>query len=249
MPQAQTPLAPQPSVRASSVDRPRGILITRPEPGATETAGRVAALGFEPILAPMLSVTGYRISPPTSMQAVLITSANAVKALDGLNLATPIFAVGDATAERAARAGFSNVVSARRDADALAVLVAQNLSPAAGVLLLASGAGQGLSLAKEMRQRGFRVLRRVAYSALPKSRLPPEAAHALATGHVRAALFFSAETARAFATALPIEPTLLSCVDALVISNPAALALSHLPWRRLRVASHPNQEELVALLP
>jgi uroporphyrinogen-III synthase len=249
MAQAQTPHAPQHCARASGAEAARGILITRPEPGASETAYRIAALGLVPILAPMLMVTSRRFGPVASPQAVLITSANAVAALDGLDLATPVYTVGDATAERAEQAGFSRVTSAKRDAQALAALVMQRQSPQAGPLLLASGARQGLSLAKELRQAGFRVIRRVAYRSRPIRRLPAEAALALAAGRVRAALFFSAETARAFASALPFEPALLSSVDALAISHPTAQAVCHLPWRTLRVAYHPNQEELVALLP
>jgi len=34
----------------------RGVLITRPEPGATDTAGRVAALDLVPVIAPMTIV-------------------------------------------------------------------------------------------------------------------------------------------------------------------------------------------------
>ena len=41
----------------SLCDETRGtILITRPEPAATETAVRVTAMGFHPVVAPMMTI-------------------------------------------------------------------------------------------------------------------------------------------------------------------------------------------------
>ena len=42
---------------------PPGVLVTRPEPGAAETARRVAALGWRPILAPALVLAPRRFAP------------------------------------------------------------------------------------------------------------------------------------------------------------------------------------------
>jgi hypothetical protein len=51
---------------------------------------------------------------------------------------------------------------------------------------------------------------------------------------------------RLFRACLPVE--VVSGVEALAISRSTEAALAHLPWRRIRVASHPNQDELLALL-
>jgi hypothetical protein len=40
----------------------------------------------------------------------------------------------------------------------------------------------------------------------------------------------------------------VAAVDALAISRRTETALAPLPWRRIRVASRPNQDELLALL-
>lgn len=230
-------------------DRPDGlILITRPEPGAQQTLARLAALGRHGLCAPMLSIAPRQMRAPRAAQAVLVTSANAVPALPDALRGTPLFAVGDATAERARQAGFGPVTSAGKDAEALAALVAGHCRPAQGPLLLASGAGQGMSLAADLRARGFAVLRRVAYAAQPVGELPEAALVALQRGEVRVAMFFSPATARAFAACIRGETRLIAGVEALAISPLTARALSPLPWRRIRVASHPNQDELVALL-
>ena len=224
------------------------ILITRPEPGAQQTLARLATLGWRGLCAPMLSIAPRRLGAPRRAQAVVVTSANAIPALPDALRTTPLFAVGDATAERARQAGFGRVSSAGKDAEALAALVAEQCHPEHGPLLLASGAGQGMPLAADLRGRGFTVLRRVAYAASPVSALPEAALSALRRGEVGVAMFFSPATARAFTACMVGNNRLVAGVEALAISPLTARALAPLPWRRIRVASHPNQDELVALL-
>jgi uroporphyrinogen-III synthase len=227
-----------------------GVLITRPEPGASETARRLASLGFAPVLAPVLHVVARTLGDPGTPQAVLVTSGNALAALPEALRGTLLLAVGDATAARARAAGFRRVHSAGRDAVALAEVAAELCRPAAGPLLLASGAGQGQALAADLRARGFRVRRRVAYAAQPATALPVAARDALDAGSLRAALFFSAQTARVFMSILQrdMEPMLVRGVEALALSSAVAASLRGLPWRQIRVASQPTQDALLALL-
>jgi uroporphyrinogen-III synthase len=228
------------------------VLITRPEPGASETAARVALLGFTPVLTPVLRIrpTPVRLPPAASLAAVLVTSGNAVDALPPDYRAMNLLSVGDATAQRARAAGFLRVTSAAGDADALAELVTRHQNPRDGTLLLASGQSQGQKLAAALRQAGYRVIRRVAYAAVPVPQLAPTAVTALRAGRVRAALFFSAETARQFvrlARRAGLAETLAG-VDAISIGQPAAVALEALPWRGVRVAAQPTQDEMLTLL-
>ena len=60
------------------------VLVTRPQPGAAETARRLLALGRTPVLAPVLEIVPLAadLPPPDGIQAVLITSANALAALE-----------------------------------------------------------------------------------------------------------------------------------------------------------------------
>jgi len=229
---------------------PDAVLVTRPEPGAAETAARLTALGFRPVLAPVLTIAPRALRIAGAPQAVLVTSGNAVAAVPKHLHSLPLLAVGDATAARARGAGFADVRSAGRDAAALAALAAATLAPAAGPLLLASGEGQGMALAAALRARGFAVWRRVAYAARPAERLPAEARAALAAGTLRAALFFSPLSARVFVTILQrdIGDEVVRGTEAMAISRPTEAALKGLPWRRVRVASHPDQEELLSLL-
>ncbi len=229
---------------------PDAILITRPEPGASETASRLIAAGLHPVVAPFLAVRPLAATLPPSdgLQAVIVASGNAVAALPEAYRGLTLLAVGDATAARAAHAGFTTVLSANADAAGLANLAARRLNPAAGPLLLACGQGQSRILASDLRGHGFRVHRRAVYTTTRVRHFPEAASEAIRDG-LRAAMFFSAETARAFVRLLPtaLIPALAG-VDALAIGAAAADAVRHLPWRNVRVAVRPTQDEVLALL-
>ncbi len=223
--------------------------MTRPEPGASATAAHLREAGWNPVLAPFLTVRPVRIALPMTdaVQAVVAASGNAVALPDRFH-ALPLLAVGNATAARARTAGFGTVHSADGDASALAELAAHLLDPARGPLLLATGHGQGTALARALRKGGFTVRRRPVYASAHVGRFPAPAGDAIANG-LHAALFFSTETARAFARLLPVSlRPFLGRTDAAVIAPGAAQPLMHLPWRTLRVAVRPTQDEVLALL-
>ena len=225
------------------------MLVTRPAPGASVTASRLQAEGWRPVVAPFLTVRPVHVAlpHPATLQAVVAASGNAV-ALPGAYHGLPLLAVGNATASRARAAGFHQVHSADGDAAALTALATRTLDPAQGPLLLATGRGQGMALARALRRRGFAVRRRAIYAAVPVRRFPAHAGDAVSNG-LEAALFFSTETAHAFARCLPISlRTCLRCTDAAVIGQGAADALRHLPWRAVRVAVRPTQDGVLALL-
>ena len=226
--------------------------MTRPEPGASETAARLLALGLQPVVAPLLEVKQQPASLPPSgqVQAILVTSGNAIASLPTSHRQLPVLAVGATTAHRAQAAGFANVTSADGDAAALATLAQRECRSEAGPLLLATGHGQGHDLAAALRATGFRVIRRVAYRAVPVAALPEPAHAAFTLGTLSAALLFSAETARVCCRLLHTAhlDEAVRSVDALAIGQPAAMALQALPWRRIRVAAQPNQDAMLALL-
>ena len=230
----------------------RQVLVTRPADGAERTAMALRGRGFTPIVAPLLEIApAAAILPdPAMLQAILATSSHALPTLRAALRTLPLLAVGDTTAAAARAAGHTNVTSAAGDAQALAHLVAQRCNPAYGTLLLVSGAGQGSPLAEALRISGFDVLHRIVYAAHQVTTLPTPASLALRSGALYAATFFSAETARAFAAlaeSAGLRDTVAPVV-ALAIGRAAAAALAVLPWRCVRVASRPTQDELLALL-
>jgi len=205
-----------------------------------------------PLIAPVVTThpIGSALPTPDDIAAVMLTSGSAIPAMPSDYHDLPVLTVGDATAARACAAGFRHVVSAGGDAKDLAGLAKTQLRRDARPILLAVGASQGNPLADELRASGFRVLRRVVYSVVPARALTGPAIAALRAGHVRAALFFSAETAQHFVRLVQSARvgTALRSVDAISIGRPAAVALGQLTWRRIRIAARPNQDEMLALL-
>jgi uroporphyrinogen-III synthase len=89
----------------------RKVVVLRPEPGASDTRDRAAALGLKPVLMALFEVVPVPWQTPdvTRFDALLLTSANAVRhggdqlqQLRGLKA----HCVGQATAEAARSAGF-----------------------------------------------------------------------------------------------------------------------------------------------
>jgi uroporphyrinogen-III synthase len=95
------------------------VLITRPESRAGKTAAKLIELGHEverlPLFAPMHDRAAVEAALATPHSAIAVTSAEAVRGMADLgaalapHLATPVFAVGKATAHAARAAGFLDV--------------------------------------------------------------------------------------------------------------------------------------------
>ena len=234
---------PRQAARAS-----RAVLITRPEPGAAESARAVAALGWEAVLAPALTLTTLPFKAPANCKAIIITSRAAARALPPCAL--PVIAVGEASAAEARARGFADVRAAAGDAQALAALIGTTLKPEGGSLCLAIGEGYALDLAAALRAKGFRVIRRVVYAARPSAGLPGEAQQALRDGSVYAALFTSPRLARETIRLLRdagLQPA-ASRISAIALSPRIAAALSALPWAEIRTAARPDHAALLACL-
>lgn len=186
-------------------------------------------------------------------QALLLTSRAAARSLPPTDI--PVLAVGEATAAEARARGFARVEAAAGDAAALAEQAARSLDPRAGPLLLAVGEGYGAGLAADLRARGFRVIRRIAYAARPAEALPAEAVAELQhQGRVVAVLFFSPRSAQCAMSLLKASGlgATVAGMEALAISprvaEAATRALAPLAWRAVRVADRPDQDALLALL-
>ena len=227
---------------------PRGVLITRPEADAAETAALVRARGLDPVVAPIMVLRHRVLADPGPFDAVVTTSRNAVPALTKACRHKPLLAVGSATAARARAAGFETVLDAEGDATDLAALTSRAV-PAGSRLLFAHGLHQGDTLAAALVDAGFIVTRRCAYAVQPARRLPEAAARAIEAATLRSAMFLSTETARAFVRLLPnrLAP-LLAGTAAIAIGRGAAEALAPLPWHLVRVSVRPTLDEVLALL-
>ncbi|HEX4370418.1 MAG TPA: uroporphyrinogen-III synthase [Rhizomicrobium sp.] len=228
------------------------ILVTRPREDGEEIARRLAAMGHQTLLAPLLSVKFLDGAPLdlAGIQAVLVTSANGVRALARRtpNRRPAIFAVGAQTATAARDAGFLRVQSAAGDAATLAQAVARWADPRAGVLLHASGEEAGNALCERLTARGFQARHEILYRMEKVARLPEQTVQAIRQGEVDAALFFSPKSAVLFAECVTRDDLATDRLIAICISANTATAFEKLTFAEIRVAAAPNQDALLACL-
>lgn len=232
-----------------------GILVTRPEPAASETTAYLKARGYSACACPLLAVEGVAAPFPdlAGVTGLVVTSPNGVRAMAVLVAGRdlPVYAVGDRTADMAMAAGFTSVRSAGGDIHDLARLIMTEPPGGVGRLLHISGADVAGDLALLLQPFNLQVERHVAYRAVPVRDLDAGIAAALAGGDITHVLLFSARTARTFVT-LACQAGLVEAVKgltALCISNAVAEAASGLSWRRIEIAASPDADSLLALLP
>lgn len=229
------------------------LLITRPEPDNTRTAGALRALGHEVMLAPLLrieSVTDADLgAPPWS--AVLLTSANGARAIAGHRrfneiAALPVLAVGRGSAEAARDAGFVDVSSADGDASDLARLAATRFKGETKPLLYLAGEDRARDLGGELAVHGLSVRTVVIYRAA-KIELPADVQAALTAGRIDGVLHFSRRSVESY-----LECSRHIAGTALAPMHYCLSARAAEPLRaagaRVHIAARPDEASLVALV-
>lgn len=210
----------------------RRVWVTRAEPGAARTAARLTALGFEPLVAPVLAIRPLTPVPDlTGVAALAFTSRNGVVAFAALtpDRALPVFTVGDATARAARDAGFTPVRSAAGDIHALAALIA---AAAPGPVLAPGAAEPAGDLAALLAGRA-EVRALPVYEAVETDIPAPAGFDAVLVHSPRAA------------RALAMHAWALDDQLAVAISAAAAEPLEDLGLREIRIASAPTDYALL----
>ncbi len=221
------------------------LLITRPEPGAGETYDILLEMGHEPVIEPLLIyVPTGEIIDLTGVQALAATSAEGVRAFarQSRRRNLPIFAVGEATAQAARAAKFSDVRSAAGDATALSRLLA-NLDPQRGAVVHLAGR----DVARKLAIPGLDIRRAVLYAAEAASGFSPGVAQSLSKGSFGGVLLFSPRTAQIFAKLMRSSGIKPGGLIGYCLSSAVARGLGGLC--STRIAERPTQDELLALIP
>jgi uroporphyrinogen-III synthase len=227
-----------------SVSTPR-ILVTRSEPGASETAERLTQAGYLPIVEPVFAIEPIAATVP-DFDALAFTSANGARHFAGLTPRRdiPVFCVGKRTAEAAREAGFSNVISANRDVDALAALILHQLPKAARLLHAGNEESRG-ELAGRLRATGHAADFLAIFRAVPvEAPGPTLAAHIAGKPAFEAVLIHSPRGAAILAG---FAAGSLAPLHVAAISGAAATPLTMLA-RRTEIASSPTEQGLLSAL-
>lgn len=227
-------------------------LITRPWEDAEDLARALRATGIRAAIEPLLAIRqrpGVQFDL-AGVQAILATSANGARALAGAIGArdVPVFAVGDATATAARKAGFSRVESAGGNVADLIRLASARLDPKAGRLVHASGSAVAGNLGGGLAEKGFAVARAVLYDAMPAERFTAAAAALFRDEALDLVLFFSPRTGETFVR-LAQKAEIGPCcrrVAAICLSVAVADKIRILPWAALRIAAEPTEAALIA---
>ncbi len=214
------------------------LLIIRPEPGASASAARAQAAGFDAVVLPFFAVEprNWDVPKASNFDALLLTSANAVRhggsSLTALS-ELPVHAVGHHTADAAKAAGFTIASSGETGIEG-ALDNALRLDHA-----------RILWLAGEDRREPSHVLQpeiRTVYASEPMA-LPDDASATLR--NVEMIALHSPRAAK----------QLMTVIDALgfdrgqwllVAFSPAIAAAAGSGWRGLAVAKEPNDRALLS---
>lgn len=227
------------------------VWVTRAEPEAQATAERLRVLGHDPFVAPVLEI---RVLNPhislTGVAAIAFTSKNGVRhtPLTDEMLALPAFAVGDATANAARKAGFTDVRSAGKDGPALADLLAAERDPAAGAVLVARAQEAAFDLEGALEAKGLETRTAIVYSSAPVLPTAEVTAALKADPPLDAVLVHSPRAARQAARLLGRSPA-VEALRGFAISEAVAAPLRGLRLKSLDVAPFPNEAALLKLLP
>ena len=228
------------------------VLVTRAEADAARTAGALARLGHEAVIAPALAIAPRFLTPPTRRpDALLATSRHAFAAPlpEEMGRGAPVFAVGEHTAEAARAAGFRDVRVGAGDGAGLAPLVVLTM-PRPATLLYLAGRDRKPEVEAALGAAGYRLEVAEVYAAEPVEAWPEAAVEKLRAGEVGAALHYSRRSA-ALALDLArrhgVTAPFLS-LEHLCLSADAAEPLIAAGAPAVAAAARPDEGSLLALL-
>ena len=233
------------------------VLITRPRAASEKLAGELKRHGFASAIEPLLAIEPLAAALPemADVHAVMITSANAPKALEAGDyeidnlLGLPCFCVGPRTGEGALAFGFRNVHSASGDGTELARKISAALPKGQSVLHIAAQ-DIDAKARDEMERMGYKVIIWPVYAAVPVSGLTERTIRQLEQQKLDAIVVFSTRTAQVLKGLLSQHALEACCESLSAIGLSAAVTgvLRPLPWRELIAAPAPTEDAVIACL-
>ena len=233
------------------------ILITRPEPDASDWRTKFEARGARVTIDPLLEI---ELFPPqtadlTRVQALIATSRNALRALQSSPIlpqaiALPILTVGPATTQLARELGFTLIHEGPGSARDLPALIVNHAAPTAGALLHLCGDKLAFDLGAALSPHGFTTRRLTVYRSSPATKLHNHTFDALASGSIDTVMLMSPLTAKTFVT-LSQQAGLHEQCQRLVyvcLSQNISIALAPLNPAKVHIASAPNSQAVFTLI-
>lgn len=223
------------------------VLVTRPADQASRTVKRIAALGHEPVAAPVLEVIATGAAPPDEpFDLILATSAQAFAgwAAPASLRAAPLACVGEKTAEAGRGAGLAPCAVATAAKKLVETLIAEHKP---GSALYLAGRERKLDLEDGLRAAGWRLRIVETYDARPVAAWPPAVAAALGRGEIDAVLHYSPRSAQA-ALALIGASAARDMLHLCLSEEVSALCRARVPADKILTAFQPDEDSLLELL-
>jgi uroporphyrinogen-III synthase len=234
------------------------VVVIRPKHSATKTADRLKALGHEPVLLPLTEAAHDHTAAAEGLakphSALIITSAEAVRVIAGILEKSPdtvgktVFAVGEATAEAARRAGFSDIRTGPGTGAGLAQLIAETAPRLPQPLLYLAGDPRSPELEETLRQSGIAVTTALMYRMAPVPYGIEDISHALLSPQADAILLYSRRNAGIFFDHVQALDAELASLKILCLSANVADAVPERFRNNIRIARSPDEEGLFAFL-
>ncbi len=227
----------------------RPVLVTRAEPGASQTCQRLTALGYHAVNAATADIAATDAAPDwTGAGAVIVTSPNGASQLTRLDAprSLTVFAVGPASADAARAAGYDDVITGSSDAAGLLDIILS--ARTRGRLIHVRGRDQAFDLTGALTAMGRDAHSHIAYEARRVEALPRAALEAL--GPRAVVLIHSPLGAERLLGLVEASGRLsgLGSAHILAISDAAASPLRHSGAGRITVAQRPDGASLMAAL-
>jgi uroporphyrinogen-III synthase len=233
------------------------VLVTRPIEQANETAEALSALGCEAVLSPVVEIAPTDAKwPHGTVDLIVATSARAFEALliepdfptaEARRL-IPLYLVGEKTHNAAQVAGFTGPAVIAETAKELAPkLIAQLLSYRRALYL--AGRERKPKLEKMCVDAGFTLDVLETYTAAAAYRLSDAAVVALDENTIGAVLHYSRRSTAVFLELLEAEGFDPAVLRHIAISEDAAIPLRDLDLPHIDVATEPDENSMLALLP
>ena len=235
------------------------LLVTRPEPDASEQAKKLGELGLSTLVEPLLEIEFLEVDglaeQVNTAQALIATSRNGLRALARLlaiedTRHTPMLAVGPATARLASELGFERVHEGAGRAQDLIAVAAKVCEPSRGPLVHLAGEELAFDLREGLEAGGFTVVQPVLYRAAAKSALSAEAKNELEASRLTGVILMSPRTAKVYAQLIAAAGLegVIGRPTHFCLSQAVADKLSGLQDARYLVALHPREDDLLALI-
>ncbi len=233
------------------------LLLTRPKSDDDPLPELLRARGHTSVHDPLLRIDflPLPIIDAANLQAIVVTSSNALRAIAGTKALTdllhiPLYTVGIATANYSKTLGFSRIFPGNSSVSPMILPLLSRIETGWGPVLYLRGEDVAFDLGKPLRDAGHEVQEAVVYRAVAAKAFAAETIAGLARGAITGVVLMSPRTAETYVHLAETAGLVseLSFLPHYCLSERVAAPLGELADVHVRTPKRPNLQELVALI-